>query len=278
MDWCGLRLHLYMNPLQLSSGVSQLQISPLMTHFDSGFWAHHFRRVFIRELRAFERAVVERVLPAFANLEFEAESIANDEFERLGRMPGDDSIDMSDLAEEAQEEGLAHYATLTGVRQAMLNLFTAALFHMVEQQLLLFHRRQVLNPSEEYNSELFSWKVIHARFENGGVRLRDLNCWPAFHELEVVANTVKHGDGHSADELRGLRPEVLVPVILRNEKGMMGRPTPYVRTPLTGESVHVTLPEFRRYADVAVSFWEEVAEATLCQDSCRTAGVNRWCV
>ena len=231
-----------------------------MGMFDAGFWAQHFRRVFVRELRAFEQAVVDRVVPAFDNLEAEAEAVADGEYARLGSLPASDYIEMGDFAEQAQEAGLAHYETLAGVRQAILNLCTAALFHTVEQQLLLFYRRQVLHPSEEYNPALFSWKVIHQRFIDGGVNLRELKSWPMFHELELVANTVKHGDGRSADKLRSVRPEVLVPEILRNQGGWMSKPTPYVRTPLTGDSVHVTVEDFRRYADIAVAFWEEVAD------------------
>lgn len=72
---------------------------------------------------------------------------------------------------------------------------------------------------------------------------------------------MKHGDGRSADELRSLRPEVLVPELLRGQRGWMGKPTPYVKTPLTGDSVHVTVDDFQRYTDIAVAFWEDLAEA-----------------
>jgi hypothetical protein len=237
-----------------------------MRRFDGGFWAHHIRSVFVREIRAFERAVVERMLPAFNGLEQEADALADSEYERLGSLPARDDIDMADLAEMAQDAGLSHYEELTGVRQAILNLCAAALFHIVEQQLLLFHRRQVLHPSEEYDSSLFSWKTIHERFSEAGVSLKGLRSWPSLHELECVANVVKHGDGRSADELRKIRPEVMIPEVLRGENGILGGPTPYVRTPLTGDSVHVTVDDFRRYAQIASGFWDEVADAIAAVD------------
>lgn len=229
-------------------------------YFDAGFWSHHFDRVFVRQIRAFERALLDRVLPAFEGLEAEAEALAKEEYARLGRLPGRDDIDMADLAEVAHEVGLAHYEQLTSVRQSMLNLATAALFHLVEQQLLHFHRRQVLHPAEENDRGLFSWNIIHARFADGGVILRDLPCWPPFRELELVSNTVKHGDGRSADELRQVRPEILVYPPLRGDP-RMGRPAGAVHTPLTGDSVHVTPEDFQRYAATAISFWNELASA-----------------
>lgn len=231
-----------------------------MGWFDPGFWSHYFRRVFIREIRVFERAFISRVLPAFDGLEDEADALADEEYARLGSLPGDENVDMGDLADDAQDVGLSHYLEQTAARQGMLNLATAALYHLVEQQLLLFHRRQVLSPDEEYDTSLFRWQVIHERFEATGVTLRNLAAWPAFHELECVANAVKHGDGRAAEELRKIRPDILVPEILRGDT-RLGFPTPYVMTPLAGESVHVTPEDFVRYASIAVAFWEDVAQA-----------------
>jgi hypothetical protein len=66
-------------------------------------------------------------------------------------MPGSDRHDMADAAESAQEVGLELYLQLTGVRQGVLNLFTASLYHLFEQQLMVFYRRQVLRANEENN-------------------------------------------------------------------------------------------------------------------------------
>src|SRR5437764_3930503 len=109
-----------------------------MAYLNGGFWAAHFREVFVRQVRAFARALEARVLPAFEGIEAEAEQIAEEEYQRLGSMPGDGSVDMGDLADYAQEAGSAHYEELSDVRQAILNLAAAALFHLLEQQLLLF--------------------------------------------------------------------------------------------------------------------------------------------
>jgi hypothetical protein len=99
------------------------------TWLDGGYWAHYFRRVFARQIAALHRAVEERLLPTFDGIGAEAEQITSDEFDRLKRTPGDDCGDMADLAETAQEAGFAHYEELTSVRQAILNLAAAALYH-----------------------------------------------------------------------------------------------------------------------------------------------------
>lgn len=233
-----------------------------MIGLDGNFWSQYFRRVNIQAVRAFERAVVDRVLPAFANLDTEADVVAAAEYERIGNLPSvDDFDDMASAAEEAQETGLAFYEEMSAVRQALLNLFAAALFHMVEQQLLLFHRRQLLRPDEEYNRALFSREKVQAGLAAAGIELKEFEPWLALNELELVANVTKHGDGPSADKLRVVRPDVLVPWMFKGQEGTMGRPSPYIRTPLTGDSVFVTIEDFRRYADTCVAFWEELAAA-----------------
>lgn len=238
----------------------------LMSWFDSGFWSYHFERVFVAEVRAFERAAVGRVLPAFDDLEAEADAFAAVEYERLGAMPADENVDMGDLAEMAEEAGIDRYEELTGVRQAMLNLMTAALFHLVEQQLFLFFRRQVLRPEEEAGVNLNTWRIVHERFAAAGVDLKVLNGWPKFRELECVANVVKHGDGPSAQLLRALNPRVLVPELFRKDP-RLNKPIGAVGTPLSGDGVHVTASELRIYADAAVAFWRDLAEAIRAADA-----------
>jgi hypothetical protein len=53
---------------------------------------------------------------------------------------------MTDFAEQALQQGCYYYQALEGFRQSMVNLTAAELYHLFEQQLLLFHGTQVLHP------------------------------------------------------------------------------------------------------------------------------------
>jgi hypothetical protein len=232
-----------------------------MRYFDAGFWSDHFQRVYVAQIRAFERAVIERLMPAFEGIEEEAEQLANDEYDRLGRLPGDENVDMGDLAESAQDAGLAHYQEITAVRQSLLNLCATALFHLFEQQLLTYHRRHLLHPSEENDPKLFNRTMILERFQHGGVIVEHLPSWRGICELEALANTVKHGAGRSSNILRDLRPGLLVFPLFRGQPGLLGRPLPDVHMPLAGDDVFVTEADFGGFANIVVAFWSELADA-----------------
>ena len=60
---------------------------------------------------------LEKVVPAFEGIAEDAERAAEAEYERLGSMPYDDQIDMSDVAEMAKDHGITVYKTMSGVRQ-----------------------------------------------------------------------------------------------------------------------------------------------------------------
>lgn len=228
---------------------------------DGRFWSRHFRRVFLRQLQTFCRAVSERLLPTFDSLEEEADRIAKEEFERLGQLPGDDSVDMADLAEFAYDEGLAHYEAMSDVRQALLNLAAAALYHLIQQQLLIFHRRQVLFPWEENDQALFADNIRQKLLKEAGVDISALKSWPKVSDLRLLANAVKHGDGRSATELRASRPDLMTHPLFRGSSGSIGKPASVVLSPLAGDSIYVTREDFSALCQDAVEFWKEFAMA-----------------
>jgi hypothetical protein len=86
---------------------------------------------------AFREYVFRDVLPAFGNLDKRAEEVANEYFNRIGSQPAEEhcDIDMADVAEAAHNRSLSWYGMMTSLRQSMLNLLAAGLFHLAEQQL-----------------------------------------------------------------------------------------------------------------------------------------------
>jgi hypothetical protein len=241
--------------------VSQMVARVRQSWLDPKHWGRVMRERFVRSIQTFEQAVVKRVVPGFENLEQEAEAFVESEYARLGRMPATDAWEMGDAAEWAQEAGIDLYQELTDTRQGLLNLFAAALFHIVEQQLLLFHRKQVLSLHEEDDIKLFERRKVEERLREAGVDLTDIMQRTGLDELELVANVAKHGDGRAAEKLRERKARVLVHELFRNEEGRLGEPRASVFTPLGGDGLYVSLEDFQRYASVAVTFWHEMANA-----------------
>jgi hypothetical protein len=225
------------------------------------FWARVFKREFSPQLSAIVEALEKRTLPAFDGIEKEAESVSEKTWEEFMSRPATGYEDPADLAEVAQEAGISHYLLLAGIRQGMINLFVAALYHTFEQQVMYFHRKQVLNPREENDPKLFNLHEFQTRLKDLGIDITAFSSWPKIDDLRLVANVVKHGEGDSAQRLRRERPALFENPEIKKLGLSSGRVNPRVFLPLAGEDLYVSLADIKEYRDAVVGFWEELADA-----------------
>jgi hypothetical protein len=88
---------------------------------------------------------------------------------------------------------------MVSVRQTMLNLVAAGLFHLVEQQLADFCRDGCFNvaPPSTGLEKATAWYRDHFDLD-----LPSLRAWRNVDELRLVANAFKHAEGGSASKLR----------------------------------------------------------------------------
>jgi len=209
-------------------------------------------------------ALENRLLPTLEDTDIahEAEAVTDEVAEKLSSMPADENMDMAALAEDPQNAGVSHYVMLMGIRQGLINMFAAALYHTFEQHLLQFHRREVLSPHEESNHSLFKVSALKIRLQEHGIDLESLPSWRKLDELRLVANVVKHAEGDSAEQLRIARPDLFEAPSL-NELDIevtCGKPTIFL--PLAGEDLYVGAEDIRSYEKAIASFWDELV-ATL---------------
>lgn len=224
------------------------------------FWANHFQRAFVPHLKRLLGTLEQRLLPAVGDLAREADRVEKEAFERFNSMPGNEDCDPAWPAEMAYEEALDHYLGMCAVRQTLLNAFAPILYHTWEQQLLNFHRREVLHPNE-HDPKLLSLKVLDKRLSSKGLKLQALRCWPAIDELKHVANTVKHADGHSAEIAKYQYPALFQNPALDDPDLPKFNHRARVYSPLSGEDIFVRESDLLRYSAALVSFWSEFAHA-----------------
>lgn len=229
---------------------------------DGHFWSYHFQEVFVPQINTFCDAIVGRLLPTFADVEKEADEVAQAEYKRLGSLSDDEytARDMGDAAEQALEAGLTYYQALEDIRQSLMNLATVALYHIFEQQLLFFHRRQVLHPSEEDDNAKLRVGELKKRLLDSGIDIESLGSWSKVNELRLVANSVKHAEGTSSEQLRDLRPDLFVDPSLHDEN-LSRLSSSGVYLPLAGQDIYVTADDLEGYRSAVVMFWEEFGHA-----------------
>jgi hypothetical protein len=131
--------------------------------FNHRYWRPVFMQEFCPQLRAIVDALDNRVLPGFEGIELEAETHSDALWKQGNSTPASGDEDLSELADAATQVGVNHYLLLDGIRQGIVNLFAASLYHAFEQQLMLFHRREVLLETEQNAAELFKASEFRKR-------------------------------------------------------------------------------------------------------------------
>lgn len=227
------------------------------------FWIRAIQNEFVPQINALVDVLKERLLPTIDDnvIEAEANEITDREFERSISMPGTGDEDAADLAEMAEKAGISHFSLMHGIRQGMLNLFAASLYHTFEQQVMYFHRKNVLRKEEEDDERLFKMRVFRERLVEFGIELNHLPAWVTLDgELRLLSNAVKHADGCSARKLRQRRPELFrYPHQLHSISIPNAPPLP-VFQPFVGDGLYVSLQDVEYYGDHVVQFWQELAD------------------
>ncbi|MGE8451064.1 MAG: hypothetical protein ACN6OP_10690 [Pseudomonadales bacterium] len=230
---------------------------------NASFWRRYFQSMFKSHLERTLQVLEQRLLPTFDGIEAEATALQEKTYNELVSMPLDpDVVDESMLAESAFEAGYAHYSGMEAVRQSLVNSFAPMIYHTWEQQLLAFHRKEVLHPKEEHNNDFLKLSVLRKRLAANGFDITQLPTWSRIDQLRLVANTVKHADGDSADNLKAQRPEFFEPHHANGKlTAMPFRYTPSVYRPMSGEDLYLTMADIQAYGRATIEFWGEFADA-----------------
>lgn len=218
-------------------------------------------------LIAFQEYAFRDVLPAFGNIDARAEQVANEYYNRIGSQPAGEyeNIDMADVAEAAQSDSYDWWEMMTSLRQTMLNLMAAGLFHLVEQQLATLSRDGLFDGAVKDTKLSIVAKWYRDQL---GVNLEAMPSWNTIDEMRLVANTVKHGEGGSARDLRAVNPALFTDPVYAEFLRRGGvdpddrMPAP-VAAPLSGEDCFITEQVLRGYAEGAETFFREVADEVL---------------
>lgn len=228
--------------------------------FNIESWEPYIRKQLMRQAELFIDSVSNRLLPTFENTDKEASEVEEQELERLYSCFGSPDTDPADLAERARDAGIDHYMMLEAVKQSLLNVAAVTLYHLFEQQLFVFLRREILHPSEENNVSLIKILVFKERCLRHGVDVEQFHSWPTINEMRLVANTVKHAEGTSANELRKIRPDLFInPILKDSEVRFSGNCRLYM--PIGGEDLYLSVKDLDVYKRMIIDFWDTFIKA-----------------
>jgi len=229
--------------------------------FNVTFWEQFIRNQFIHQATMFVENLETRILPTFNNIENEAKKVEEQEWDRLCSSCASPDIDPADLAEKAHDAGLNYYTMVSGVKQTLLNVSATSLYHLFEQQLLFFLRREILHPSEEHNIDLIKISVFKERCLQHNIDVEKFSSWQTIDEMRLVANTVKHAEGKSSIDLRKIRPDLFTNLTLEKYGPKLGSNFRRLYMPLAGEDLYLSIRDLKKYGEVIARFWDEMISA-----------------
>jgi hypothetical protein len=210
-------------------------------------------------IRVYGQWVEEHIIPMSDQLEKMANTVEQEAYDKIMSQPaGDDYMgDGSDEAEAAHDIGLSFYEDITKMYQATLNLFSAGLFHVTEQQLADLTRDAAI---EEEASDTKLGVVLAWYRENCQLDLTQFPTWSVIAELKDVANSTKHAEGPAAERLRAKHPELFMHPLLRKDDPNTTVVVSPLSLPLGGDGLYVTGDGFRKYHKAILDFFEWVGQ------------------
>jgi len=214
----------------------------------------------IRELDYYARVFTDRIVRAFESLDEEADRLRDEACQRACRSCNAESDDEAHICEWADSLAGDFYCSVSAIKQGVLNLMVAALYHFFEQ-----HADRLLDnsglprlpkpPTDQYSAERLVKYLLAL-----GVDVSKFGTWDSLDELRLVANTVKHGNGASAENLRARKPTLFAACY---PSGQRQAPFSMPVMPLAGQGLYLSADDFERYRSALFGFWSELADALL---------------
>jgi hypothetical protein len=221
--------------------------------FDGSWAAEWVHSHGIERTKSYDHIVRERLLPAIGDPEVEAQKASEAYWNAKMSEPvgEDDDVDPGSIADDANDKAIETYELLFPLRQSALNLGTAGLFHLFEQTCTSLGRAWKRGECKKFEHFL-DWLR-----DATGVDVMAQEFWSDIHELHMVANVIKHGEGWSADELRGINPALFdYPGTHGFMAGLHHAP---VAAPLAGGDLFVTEDDYGRYVKAVIALWSWLA-------------------
>jgi hypothetical protein len=224
---------------------------PYVDDLFDGSWAEEWvASDGLQRTKSFDHIVRDRLLKAIGDPEEEAQKASNAFWnEKMSEPVGEDGeADAGAIADVANDKAIQTYELLFPLRQSALNLGTVGLFHLFEQTCTGLGRAWKRGECKKLEHFL-DWLR-----DTLGIDLKSQQFWPHVHELHMVANVIKHGEGWSADELRKINPAIFH---FPGTHGFMSDVTlSPVAAPLGGDDLYVTDADYERYVTGVESLWE----------------------
>ena len=190
--------------------------------------------------------VKSRVIGAFDSIGKETDDAVESAYQHLSGLGW---VERDDAYDAAIEHGMSLYADLDFVRSEVNGLVIVGLYHILERFLKEYFERGIRWQRFRYVNPIQRWstKELRESLEEIGIRVEDSDFGKRIKVLELLANTLKHGDGRSRDSLRAEVPELF-------DRDLSAIDWPSV-LPTSDDGLMLMREDFDTLADAVVELW-----------------------
>lgn len=212
------------------------------------------RQAAINTNKAYTDGFHDRLMPTFDSIDEEAERASQEYWDRAMSSPASDYDyrDGGDFADDAIGAGIEVYENLSFVREQLIQLSIAGLYHLWERTLKQFIIKELKH--YQFDDSVYS-KIEKENFEDLVKTLQqfdfDLTQKPYYqkmNELRLVANVVKHGTGKAFKDLVKAAPD------------LFEKPKFDLDLPTRLEDLKLTPKHFMDYSYAIKEFWMRLPE------------------
>jgi hypothetical protein len=193
-----------------------------------------------------------RTIAVFSSIEEEATQHSQQLYENYS---GSENTDPAQVAEWAEMEGFEKYEALTLMRTNHLLMTFTMLYHLWEQQLINFTLHE-LSRYLTFGKKRADFPDIQMIFKLHGIDIDKTKSWTKIRELKFLANTIKHGDGNSADKLRKIRPDFFTWEVIGTDDTLEFSGSVL----LNNYSLQTSEKDLYAYIEATKNFWDEMPE------------------
>lgn len=224
---------------------------------------HGTRSLYLDRHDFYVEQIKERVFPPFRDIEAQAEAYADAAYEKLCAMPGDENIELADLAESAHDQSVDFYAMLSDLKKQVLLGGLAGLYHQWDKDLRDFLEHELQHYLKSDAAVESSWHpTIGKIFDSLKQFGWDCTAEPFYQKIEacrLIVNAYKHGKGKSLDDLAAQFPEYLPNPIPETSALFTGNEY------LDPEWLDVSEAQFEELAAAIRQFWERFPERSFLE-------------
>lgn len=219
------------------------------------------RRLYKKEIRSYHDILRKRLFNNFLEIEQEANEYSQKLFEEFGNLPGDGSVDMSDIADMALNKGINFYEELSSVKYVITAATISSLSRLWEQQIMRFIFNEIRRYGKFEFNKLFGRGIIDIKeiLSKFDFEIENMNCWSKLNELRLLCNVIKHGDGRSAKELRAINPDMFQKLFFDKNVEIQ------ITVSLLEEVLTLSVETFENYVEIVIAFWDEFPKSLICE-------------